>query len=84
MSDAMGIISNCLAVGLLQIPVHLELTIRQLTAGLTLATFKPMSPPQIPTSEEVFKSARSVSSDLLVCVPTFLEVGDPNVRFIFD
>ncbi|TEB21758.1 acetyl-CoA synthetase-like protein [Coprinellus micaceus] len=54
---AMGIISKCLA----------------LTTGVTLSTFKPTSPPQIPTSEIVFKSARSTSSDLLICVPTFLE-----------
>lgn len=66
---AMGIVSTCWA----------------LTTGVILSNFAPKSPPQVPTPESTFESMVASNSQLVFCVPTFLEEwvqDDDKVEFL--
>ncbi|KAF6752758.1 hypothetical protein DFP72DRAFT_1069941 [Ephemerocybe angulata] len=66
---AMGIVSTCWA----------------LTTGVILSNFAPGSPPQVPTPESTFESIVASNSQLVFCVPTFLEEwgqDDDKVEFL--
>ncbi|KAG7091816.1 putative NRPS-like protein biosynthetic cluster [Marasmius oreades] len=43
------------------------------TAGLVVAGFEPKVPSILPTPDNLFEGARSTSSDIILCVPSFLE-----------
>ncbi|RXW20332.1 hypothetical protein EST38_g5522 [Candolleomyces aberdarensis] len=59
---AMGVVSLCWAM----------------TTGVTLSNFAPKSPPHVPTPESMFESIVATKSQLLFCVPTFLEEWAQN------
>jgi hypothetical protein len=42
--------------------------------GLVLSAFEPKSPPTIPTPENHFRAAKATGSDIIFCVPSFIEV----------
>lgn len=46
----------------------------QASAGLTLTAFKPQSPAVAPTPDLVVKGAVDTGSDVIFCVPSFVEV----------
>ncbi|CAL1699334.1 unnamed protein product [Somion occarium] len=53
------------------------------TSGLVLTTFKPQSPAPVPTPESVLKGSMATKTDVIFCVPSFIEswAKDPeNVR----
>lgn len=41
-----------------------------------MTAFKPKSPAMIPTPDSVFKDAIATKSDIIYCVPSFVEVCD--------
>jgi hypothetical protein len=43
-------------------------------AGLTLSVFEPKSPVPIPTPDGLFQAAVATNSDIMFCVPAFIEV----------
>ncbi|KAJ4476520.1 hypothetical protein C8R41DRAFT_845764 [Lentinula lateritia] len=43
------------------------------SCGLVLAAFQPKSPATSPTPENLFKAAKSTASDIMFCVPSFIE-----------
>ncbi|KAG7091792.1 putative NRPS-like protein biosynthetic cluster [Marasmius oreades] len=43
------------------------------TAGLVVAGFEPKATSILPTPDNLFEGARSTSSDIILCVPSFLE-----------
>jgi hypothetical protein len=46
----------------------------QATAGLVITAFKPQTPAVAPTADLVLKGAIDTSSDIVFCVPSFVEV----------
>ena len=47
---------------------------RQAGAGVTIAVFRPASPPISPTPDTLLSAVIASKADGLICVPTFLEV----------
>ena len=47
----------------------------QASSGLVISTFEPNSPPQLPTPEGLYQSAKASDTDIVFCVPAFLEVS---------
>ncbi|KAJ2927495.1 hypothetical protein H1R20_g9600, partial [Candolleomyces eurysporus] len=75
---AMGVVSLCWAVRsmlpfLSEPRRSLGNSHMQMTTGVTLSNFAPKSPPHVPTPESMFESIVATKSQLLFCVPTFLE-----------
>lgn len=46
----------------------------QSLAGVTISAFEPKSPVPVPTPDALFKAAVATNSDIIFCVPTFIEV----------
>lgn len=44
-------------------------------SGLVLCVFQPRSPAIIPEPDSVIQAARATKSDIIFCVPSFVEVG---------
>ena len=53
---------------------HSRLESRQAGAGVTIAFFRPASPPIAPTPDTLLSAVIASKVDGLICVPTFLEV----------
>lgn len=51
------------------------------SVGLVLSVFKPQIPPQVPTPESVMQGAIDTASDLIFCVPSFVEVRTDRTFF---
>ncbi|KAL0569048.1 hypothetical protein V5O48_012925, partial [Marasmius crinis-equi] len=52
------------------------------TAGLIVAGFEPKVPSILPTPENLFEGARSTSSDIILCVPSFLEAWARRPNYV--
>ncbi|KAJ6553311.1 hypothetical protein B0H19DRAFT_1263705 [Mycena capillaripes] len=50
--------------------------------GLVLSAFEPKSPPTIPTPENLFNAARATGSDIIFCVPSFIETWSRRPEYI--
>ncbi|KAJ7193924.1 hypothetical protein GGX14DRAFT_378403 [Mycena pura] len=50
--------------------------------GLVLSAFEPKSPPTIPTPENFFDGARTTSSDIILCVPSFIEAWSRKPEYV--
>lgn len=76
MYHGMGIAQTGWSVSILtmlEIPVA-ECSIAQATAGLVVTAFKPQVPAVAPTPDLVLQSAIDSMSDIIFCVPSFVEV----------
>jgi hypothetical protein len=56
------------------------LTAQTGSTGMMLTSFKPKIPATLPSPDTVMKGAIDTKSDILFCVPSFVEVGnfDPS------
>ncbi|KAF9561000.1 acetyl-CoA synthetase-like protein [Agrocybe pediades] len=52
------------------------------TSGLIVSTFEPKSPPIIPTAQNVLEAAVGCKSDLIYCVPSFVEEWSRKPHYI--
>ncbi|KAJ7464987.1 hypothetical protein B0H11DRAFT_2050421 [Mycena galericulata] len=52
------------------------------SAGLVLSAFEPKSPPTIPTPENLFDAAKATGSDIVFCVPAFIEAWSRNPEYV--
>lgn len=52
------------------------------SVGLVLSVFKPQIPPQVPTPESVMQGAIDTASDLIFCVPSFVESWASNPEHV--
>ncbi|KAJ6464064.1 hypothetical protein C8R45DRAFT_1025143 [Mycena sanguinolenta] len=50
--------------------------------GLALSAFEPKSPPTIPTPENLFTAAKATGSDIIFCVPSFIEAWSRKPEYI--
>lgn len=44
------------------------------SCGLVVSSLEPKSPAPVPTPDALFKAAKATSSDIVFCVPSFIEV----------
>ncbi|KAH8116797.1 hypothetical protein DFH11DRAFT_1687657 [Phellopilus nigrolimitatus] len=51
-------------------------------SGLVLATFQPSSPAILPNSDNVMKGSMDTKSDIIFCVPSFLEDWERNSEYV--
>ncbi|KAI5119742.1 hypothetical protein M0805_008672 [Coniferiporia weirii] len=51
-------------------------------SGITLTAFQPSNPPIIPGPDNVFKESMETQSDLILCVPSFLESWGRNSEYV--
>ena len=47
----------------------------QVVSGLIMGVFRPSLPPTVPTPERYLAGIKATRSDVLFCVPSFVEVG---------
>lgn len=47
----------------------------QASSGTVMAAFEPKSPAVVPTPDNLFKAAVATNSDVIFCVPAFIEVS---------
>ncbi|KAK0463970.1 uncharacterized protein EV420DRAFT_1638889 [Desarmillaria tabescens] len=52
------------------------------SSGLAVSTFEPRSPAILPTPENLFDSARTVQSDVVFCVPSFIEAWSRRPEYV--
>ncbi|KAJ3925590.1 MAG: hypothetical protein NXY57DRAFT_967569 [Lentinula lateritia] len=52
------------------------------STGIVVATFKPQSPVVLPTPENLFKAATATRSDILFCVPAFIEAWSRVPQYV--
>ncbi|KAJ7185924.1 hypothetical protein C8R46DRAFT_388493 [Mycena filopes] len=52
------------------------------SCGLVLSGFEPKSPPTIPTPENLFRAAKATDSDIIFCVPSFIEAWSREPEYI--
>ncbi|KAJ3897995.1 hypothetical protein F5879DRAFT_910286 [Lentinula edodes] len=52
------------------------------STGVVVATFKPHSPAILPTPENLFEAATATKSDILFCVPAFIEAWSRVPRYV--
>ena len=75
MYHGMGIAHMAWVVRVILLPAGQFLTdFFQATCGEVLTVFSPQSPARIPTPDSLLKAALDTKSDILVAVPTFIEV----------
>lgn len=78
MFHAIGVIQLCFAVSqsfCITNSVLVLIACYKPSCGMIVATFKPSSPPTFPTAESVFEGVVVSKSQLICCVPSFVEVG---------
>lgn len=52
------------------------------SCGITISVFEPKSPPQIPTPNVLFHSAEATESDIIFCVPSFMEAWSHRPEYV--
>lgn len=52
------------------------------SCGLVLSGFEPKSPPTIPTPDNLFNAAKATQSDIILCVPSFIEAWVNRPEYI--
>ncbi|KAJ7870004.1 hypothetical protein B0H13DRAFT_2557202 [Mycena leptocephala] len=52
------------------------------SSGLVLSAFEPKSPPTIPTPENLFLAAKATGSDIIFCVPSFIEAWSCKPEYV--
>ncbi|KAJ7798343.1 hypothetical protein B0H13DRAFT_1933686 [Mycena leptocephala] len=52
------------------------------SSGLVLSAFEPKSPPTIPTPENLFLAAKATGSDIVFCVPSFIEAWSCKPEYV--
>ncbi|KAJ3847468.1 hypothetical protein EV368DRAFT_51127 [Lentinula lateritia] len=52
------------------------------STGVVIAAFKPQSPAVLPTPENLFEAATAARSDILFCVPAFIEAWSKVPRYV--
>ncbi|KAG7447913.1 acetyl-CoA synthetase-like protein [Guyanagaster necrorhizus] len=52
------------------------------SSGLVVGAFEPKSPAILPTPENLFDSARTVQSDVIFCVPSFIEAWSRRPEYV--
>ncbi|PBK78299.1 acetyl-CoA synthetase-like protein [Armillaria solidipes] len=52
------------------------------SSGLVVSAFEPQSPAILPTAENLFKSARTVQTDFIFCVPSFIETWSRQPEYV--
>ncbi|KAJ7769931.1 hypothetical protein B0H16DRAFT_1516867 [Mycena metata] len=50
--------------------------------GLVLSAFEPKSPPTIPTPDNLFHAAKATNSDIIFCVPSFIEAWSRQPEYV--
>ncbi|PBK96038.1 acetyl-CoA synthetase-like protein [Armillaria gallica] len=67
-------------------PMYHGLGVTQLcwaaSSGLVVGVFEPKTPAILPTPDKLFASAKATSSDLIFCVPSFVEVCHATRDFV--
>ncbi|EGN93439.1 hypothetical protein SERLA73DRAFT_172085 [Serpula lacrymans var. lacrymans S7.3] len=53
-----------------------------MSCGLVASAFAPQSPTLVPTPESLFKAAKATKSDIIFCVPTFIEAWSHNPDYV--
>ncbi|KAJ6629893.1 hypothetical protein B0H10DRAFT_1775629 [Mycena sp. CBHHK59/15] len=52
------------------------------SCGLVISAFEPKSPPIIPTPDGLFLAAKATSSDIIFCVPSFIEAWSREPEYV--
>ncbi|KAJ7648213.1 hypothetical protein DFH06DRAFT_1050166 [Mycena polygramma] len=52
------------------------------TSGYVISAFEPKSPPTLPTPDGIFHSAKTTESDIIFCVPSFIEAWSRKPDYI--
>ncbi|KAK0483762.1 hypothetical protein IW261DRAFT_1332931 [Armillaria novae-zelandiae] len=52
------------------------------SSGLVVGAFEPQSPAILPTAENLFKSAKTVQTDFIFCVPSFIETWSRKPEYV--
>ncbi|PBL02838.1 acetyl-CoA synthetase-like protein [Armillaria gallica] len=52
------------------------------SSGLVVSAFEPKSPAMLPTPENLFASARAAQSDVIFCVPSFIEAWSRRPEYV--
>lgn len=74
MFHGMGMMQTGWTVSAIFPPCNRILNDLQAASGLVLTTFKPQSPAMTPMPDAVFHAAINSDTDVIFCVPTFIEV----------
>ncbi|KZT01340.1 acetyl-CoA synthetase-like protein [Laetiporus sulphureus 93-53] len=52
------------------------------SSGLVISSFEPKSPAPVPTPDALFTAAKATNSDIIFCVPSFIEAWSRNPEYV--
>ncbi|KAJ6458386.1 hypothetical protein C8R47DRAFT_1203181 [Mycena vitilis] len=83
MYHGMGILQTFWTASLdLSIMLAISYISSKATSGYLISAFEPTSPPTLPTPDGIFHSAKATESDIIFCVPSFIEAWARKPEYI--